>query len=122
MTGAFGKDRARVGRRIAQRTHAFAHRRAIRLATRDPVGTSAAPLALARRTERPRARLAIEIADDLIANPILSVADAHRRYGRTNQANRDAIGLLVELGVLEPYRDAPYDRLFWSPRVFAAIR
>lgn len=74
------------------------------------------------RTARPRARLAIEIADDLIANPILSVADAHRRYGRTNQANRDAIGLLVELGVLEPYRDAPYDRLFWSPRVFAAIR
>lgn len=73
------------------------------------------------RAARPRARLAVEIADDLIAHPILSVADAERRYGRSNQANRNAIASLVELGVLEPYNEARYDRLYWSPRVFQVI-
>jgi hypothetical protein len=34
------------------------------------------------RTAYPRARLAVEIADDLIAYPILSISDAVRRYGR----------------------------------------
>lgn len=73
------------------------------------------------RSALPRARLAVEIADDLIAYPMLSVADAQRRYGRSNQANRNAIGALVELGVLEPYGAARYDRLYWSRRVFQAI-
>lgn len=43
------------------------------------------------RTARPRARLAVEIADDLIACPMLSVVDAERRYGRSNQADRNAV-------------------------------
>lgn len=43
------------------------------------------------RTAHPRARLAVEIADDLIAYPILSVADAERRYGRSNPSNRNAV-------------------------------
>ncbi len=43
------------------------------------------------RSALPRARLAVEIADDLIAYPILSVADAQRRFGRSNQANRNAV-------------------------------
>lgn len=73
------------------------------------------------RSALPRARLALEIADDLIAYPILSVADAQRRYGRSNQANRNAVASLVELGVLEPYGEARYDRLYWSRRVFQAI-
>lgn len=73
------------------------------------------------RSAMPRARLAVEITDDLIAYPILSVADAHRRYGRSNQANRDAILSLVDLGVLEPYTDERYGRLYWSRRVFQLI-
>lgn len=73
------------------------------------------------RSALPRARLALEIADDLIAYPILSVSDAHRRYGRTNQANRNAIGALVDLGLLEPFGDARYDRLYWNRRVFQII-
>ncbi|HOT78331.1 MAG TPA: Fic/DOC family N-terminal domain-containing protein [Microthrixaceae bacterium] len=73
------------------------------------------------RSALPRARLALEITDDLIAFPILSVSVAQRRYGRSNQANRDAIGSLVELGVLEPYGEARYDRLFWNRRVFQII-
>jgi Fic family protein len=73
------------------------------------------------RSALPRARLALEIADDLIAYPILTVADAQRRYGRTNQANRNAITSLVELGVLEPYGSNRYDRLYWNRRVFQVI-
>ncbi len=73
------------------------------------------------RSALPRARLAVEIADDLIAYPILSVADAQRRYGRTNQANRNAVAALVDLGILEPYGEARYDRLYWNRRVFQVI-
>jgi Fic family protein len=73
------------------------------------------------RTALPRARLAVEIAEDLIAYPVLAVSDAQRRYGRTNQANRNAIAALVDLRVLEPYSDSRYDRLFWNRRVFQVI-
>lgn len=73
------------------------------------------------RTALPRARLALEIADDLIAYPILGVAEAQRRHGRSNQANRDAINALVDIGLLEPYGSQTYDRLFWSRRVFQTI-
>lgn len=73
------------------------------------------------RAAYPRARLAVEITDDLIAYPILSVAGAQRRYGRSNQANRNAVASLVELGILEPFGDARYDRLFWNRRAFQII-
>lgn len=73
------------------------------------------------RSARPRARLAVEIAHDLIAFPTLTIADAERRYGRSNQANRDAVKVLVELGQLEPYGDGGYDQMYWSPRVFQVI-
>jgi len=91
------------------------HKRIMRLlALREEIGDAV-------RTAYPRARLAVEIADDLIAYPILSVSDAQRRFGRSNQANRNAVGSLVELGILEPYGDARYDRLYWNPRVFQVI-
>ena len=73
------------------------------------------------RSARPRARIAVDIAEQLIAYPILTVADAHRRHGRSNQANRDAINALVDLGLLEPYGEDRYDRMYWSPRVFQVI-
>jgi Fic family protein len=73
------------------------------------------------RSALPRARLAVEIADDLIAYPILSVSDAHRRYGRSNQANRNAVNSLLDLELLEPYGEARYDRLYWNRRVFQVI-
>jgi Fic family protein len=91
------------------------HDRIMRLlALRDEVGEAV-------RTALPRARLAVEIADDLIAFPILSVTAAHGRYGRTNQANRNAIHQLVDLGILEPYSETRYDRLYWSRRVLQVI-
>lgn len=73
------------------------------------------------RSAMPRARLAVEIADDLIAYPVLSVAEAHRRYGRSNQANRNAILSLVDVGILEPYGGERYGRLYWNRRVFQII-
>lgn len=73
------------------------------------------------RAKLPRARLAVEITDDLIAYPMLTVAAAQQRYGWTNEASRNAIGKLVDIGVLEPYSDHRYDRLFWSPRVYQVI-
>jgi Fic family protein len=91
------------------------HTRIMRLlALRDEISDTV-------RHAYPRARLAVEIADDLIAYPILSVSDAQRRYGRSNQANRNAVASLVELGVLEPYGDSRYDRLYWNRRVFQTI-
>jgi Fic family protein len=73
------------------------------------------------RKALPRGRIAVEITDDLIAYPILTVADAHHRYGRTNQANRNAIAALVDQGILEPYGDTTYDRLYWNKRVFQIV-
>lgn len=91
------------------------HERIMRLLSlRDELGETV-------RSALPRARLAVEIADDLIAYPILSVSGAQRRYGRSNQANRNAIGSLAELGILEPYGEARYDRLYWNRRVVQII-
>lgn len=91
------------------------HDRIMRLlALRDEIGDAV-------RTALPRARLAVEIADDLIAFPMLSVSEAQRRYGRSNQANRNAVSALVDLGVLQPYSSSRYDRMYWSPRVFQVI-
>jgi Fic family protein len=91
------------------------HDRIMRLlALRDELGTTV-------RKAFPRGRLAVEIADDLIAYPILTVAVAHQRYGRTNQANRNAVAKLIALGILEPYGEATYDRLYWNRRVFEVV-
>jgi len=92
-----------------------AHRRVMGLlALREELSEQA-------RRALPRARLAIEIADDLIAFPILTVAAAQSRYRKSNQANRNAINRLCELGLLEPYGDTRYDRLYWNRRVFEVI-
>ncbi|WP_419930513.1 Fic family protein [Candidatus Poriferisodalis sp.] len=73
------------------------------------------------RAALPRARLAIDIADDLIAYPFLTVAAAQARYEKSNQANRNAIGQLCTLGLLEPFSDTRYDRMYWNKRVFEVI-
>lgn len=78
-------------------------------------------LGRAVRQALPRARLAVEIVDDLIAFPIISVSSATDRHGRTNQANRIAIGQLVEIGLLELFGTRTYDRLYWNPRVFQIV-
>lgn len=69
----------------------------------------------------PRGRLAVDIVDEITKFPILSVAQAEARYDRTNQAARNAIGRLVEVGLLEQYSDASYSRLYWNPSVFRSM-
>lgn len=114
MTGDWGPWIEFFARAVAAESRS-GHERIMRLlALREELGDAV-------RSALPRARLAVEIADDLIAYPILSVSDAQRRYGRTNQANRNAIGSLLDLGILEPYSDARYDRLYWNRRVFQII-
>ena len=78
-------------------------------------------LSLQAREALPRARLAVDIADDLIAHPILTVASAQARHGKSNQANRNAISQLCELGLLERYSDSRYGRMYWNKRVFEVI-
>ena len=73
------------------------------------------------RRHLPRAALAREIAEGLIDLPVLSVASAQRRHGRSEEANRSAIKQLLQTGLLEQYTDTAYRRLYWCPRVFRAI-
>ena len=73
------------------------------------------------RAALPRARLAIDIADDLITYPVLTVAAAQALYGKSNQANRNAIGQLCALGLLEPFSDSRYGRMYWNKRMFEVI-
>lgn len=75
----------------------------------------------AARSALPRARLAIAMAENLVAFPILSVTAAQARHGKSNQANRDAVNRLCEAGLLEPLSESRYGRLYWNPRVFEII-
>lgn len=70
----------------------------------------------------PRGRLAVDVVDDLIEFPIVSVGAVGHRYDKSNQAARNAVNRLIELGLLEPFNDAKYDRLYWNPRVFQIIQ
>ncbi|MFQ5523631.1 MAG: Fic family protein [Acidimicrobiia bacterium] len=79
--------------------------------------------ALGRRVREqiPRGRLVLNIVDDIIAFPVVTVADVERRYGTSNQAARNAVNRLIDEGFLEPLDEAVYGRRFWNPRVFQVI-
>ncbi|HZD23739.1 MAG TPA: Fic family protein, partial [Acidimicrobiia bacterium] len=70
----------------------------------------------------PRGRLAVDVVDDLIEFPVISVGAVEHRYDKSNQAARNAVNRLIEVGLLEPFNDAKYDRLYWNPRVFQIIQ
>lgn len=70
----------------------------------------------------PRGRLAVDLVDDLIEFPVISVGAVEHRYDKSNQAARNAVNRLVEVGLLEPFNDAKYDRLYWNSRVFQILR
>lgn len=69
----------------------------------------------------PRGRLAVDVVDNMIAFPVVTVADVERRHATSNQAARNAVHRLVAEGFLEPLDDVAYGRRFWSPRVFQVI-
>jgi hypothetical protein len=60
--------------------------------------------------------------DDLIEFPIVSVGAVGHRHDKSNQAARNAVNRLIEVGLLEPFNNAKYDRLYWNPRVFQVIQ
>lgn len=70
----------------------------------------------------PRGRLAVDVVDDLIEFPIVSVGAVGHRHDKSNQAARNAVNRLIEVGLLEPFNNAKYDRLYWNPRVFQVIQ
>ncbi|MEX2653122.1 MAG: Fic/DOC family N-terminal domain-containing protein [Acidimicrobiia bacterium] len=73
------------------------------------------------RARVPRGRLAVDVVDNMIAFPVVTVADVERRYSTSNQAARNAVHRLVDEGFLEPLDDLAYGQRFWSPRVFQVI-
>ena len=73
------------------------------------------------RRALPRARLALTIAEDLIAFPVLSVAAVQRRYGKSNQASRSAVISLVQTGVLEQLNSTTYSRIYDSREILRII-
>jgi len=73
------------------------------------------------RSALPRARLAVDIAEGLIALPILSVAAVAARYDKSNSSSREAIGRLCEIGLLEQFSDSHYGRLYWNRRVLEVM-
>ncbi len=73
------------------------------------------------REQIPRGRLVLNVVDDIIAFPVVTVADVERRYGTSNQAARNAVNRLIDEGFLEPLDEAVYGRRFWNPRVFQVI-
>jgi len=78
-------------------------------------------LGLKVRKAIPRGRLSIDVVDDLIEFPIISVASVASRYAKTNQAARNALNRLIEIDLLQLFDDRAYDRLYWSPKVFDVI-
>ncbi|WP_322984599.1 Fic family protein [Streptomyces sp. S584] len=56
--------------------------------------------------------VSLQIAEDLIGYPMLTVRDAADRYGVTYQAANQAVAKLVELGILQQRSEGNYGRIF----------
>jgi Fic family protein len=54
----------------------------------------------------PRGRLAVDVVDDLIEFPVISVGAVEHRYDKSNQAARNAVNRLIEVGLLEPFKSS----------------
>ena len=65
--------------------------------------------------------VAVQIAEDLIGYPTLTVQDAADRYGITYPAARSAIDKLLERGILD-HDDSPYRRLYFSRPMLSLLR
>lgn len=62
---------------------------------------------------------AARIADDLIAEPIISTSSAAQRYGVSFQAANTAVAKLVEIGLLQEITGRAYGRIFASQRIIS---
>jgi Fic family protein len=56
--------------------------------------------------------VSLQIAEDLIGYPMLTVRDASERYGVTYQAANQAVAKLADLGILQQRSEGNYGRIF----------
>lgn len=66
--------------------------------------------------------VAIQIAEDLIGYPLMTVPDLESRYDVTYQTANLAVSRLVELGVLEQISEGNYNRVFAAIPVLDVFR
>ncbi|MEX0592913.1 MAG: Fic/DOC family N-terminal domain-containing protein [Nitriliruptoraceae bacterium] len=65
---------------------------------------------------------AIQIAEDLVGYPLLTVTDVEQRYQLTYQTSNQAVTRLVDLGVLEQISQGNYNRVFASRVILDVFR
>lgn len=65
--------------------------------------------------------VAIQIAEDLIGYPLMTVGDVESRYDVTYQTANQAVARLVDLGVLVQVSHGNYNRVFASPPIISVF-
>lgn len=65
--------------------------------------------------------VAIQVAEDLVGYPLMTVPDVQGRYDVTYQTANAAVARLVELGVLVQISDGNYNRVFACPPVISVF-
>lgn len=66
--------------------------------------------------------VAIQVAEDLIGYPLMTVTDVEARYGVTYQTANLAVSRLVDLGVLEQVSEGNYNRVFAALPILDVFR
>lgn len=65
---------------------------------------------------------AIQVAEDLVGYPLLTVPDVEQRYDITYQTANQAVTRLVELGIVEQVSKGNYNRTFASRAILEVFR
>lgn len=65
---------------------------------------------------------AVQIAEDIIGYPVMTVSDAAERHGVTYPAAKAAIEKLVERRILAAESEKTYNRLYYAPAVLQVLR
>jgi Fic family protein len=65
---------------------------------------------------------AIQVAEDLVGYPLLTVPDVEQRYGITYQTANQAVTKLVDHGLLRQISEGNYNRMFASTSILEVFR
>jgi Fic family protein len=65
---------------------------------------------------------AIQVAEDLVGYPLLTVPDIEQRYGITYQTANQAVAKLVDHGLLRQISEGNYNRVFASTAILEVFR
>ena len=66
--------------------------------------------------------LAVQITEDLLGYPVLTVPDVESRYDVSYPAANAAVARLVEIGILSQLTDGNYNRVFGARRMLGIFR